>query len=555
MTIYVRAVTTPSVDTSSPYTTNKPTGTTTGDFLLAVPVAVSEAIDQVSPPSDWYAVRGAGINGTDNVCAWYKVAGSSEPSSYDFTSGSNTPVGVGILALYSDSGVINIDGVPVTQVNASGNRAFPSVTLSAAGMAVCIGAVGNNFTSTPPGGMSEQWDVGLSANRTYCMTGTFSAGATGTITATGTSSDSKCITIGLVEAITTYPGIRYKSRASTGPSTVTSSIGLAMPSDIAAGMALVAHLTLAADRTVTALDGWTLQANLATTGAMRVWTRIADGTEASATLTVNFTGGSVAASLAVSAFWSPSGDDLTIGQVATSSNASASSHVFPSVTSTQSGSVLVMLASKANTTQWQCTNNRDMWERYDFGASSVRAGMFSEYLLTIGATGTRTIEPTSGSSAADMASLLIEVYIAPPIDRIYPSEGYYTVVYDNHDVTGYCRVADLLGVTAQLDATSLADDAPVEEPGATTWRVTLEGLLTKQIDDWLGIDALRPPATFRDLTITMGETGNATTYTWEGDTAVGAFVENYRVGPSVQFGEIPFRAELGTSGAPTRGTA
>lgn len=408
MTIHVRAVTTPSVDTTSPYATNKPSGTTQGDFLLAVPVAVAEFIDQVSPPSDWYAVRGAGINGSDNICAWYKIAGASEPSSFDFVSSSNTPTGVGILALYSDSGHINIDAV-ATQVNASGNRVFPSVTLSAAGMVICVGAVGNNFTSTPAAGMTEQWDVGLSANRTYCMTGTVSAGVTGTISATGTSSDSKCITIGLVEAATTYPGIRYKSRANTGPSTVTSSISLTMPSDIVAGNMLIAHLTLFADRTITTPTGWTLQANLATSGAMRVFTRIADGTEASASLTINFTGGSVAASLAVSVWWSPDGDALTIGDVQTASNSVSGNHTFPSVTSTLAGSVLVMLGSKANTTQWQCVNNLDMWERYDFGASSVRAGMFSEYLLAIGATGTRTIQPTSGTSAADLVALLVEI--------------------------------------------------------------------------------------------------------------------------------------------------
>ena len=116
-------------------------------------------------------------------------------------------------------------------------------------------------------------------------------------------------------------------------------------------------------------------------------------------------------------------------------------------------------------------------------------------------------------------------------------------------------MADLEGVTAQLEAQSLADDVPVEEPGGTLWRVTMEGLLGKQIDDWLGMDALSPPATFRDLLITVGEAGNATTYTWEGDADVGAFVENYRTGPNVQNGEIPFRAEIGTSGAPVRGTA
>lgn len=530
MAIYVRAVTAPAVDTTSPYTTNKPTGTLTGDFLLAVPVAVSEAIDQVSPPSDWYAVRGAGINGTDNICAWYKVAGASEPSSYDFTSGSNTPVGVGILALYSDSGHIDIDAVAV-QINASGNRAFPSVTLSAAGMVICVGAVGDNQPSTPPGGMSEQWDVGLSANRTYCMTGTFSAGATGTITATGTTSSSKCITIGLIEAATTYPGVRYRSRATTGPSTVTSSIAVTMPSDIVAGMALVAHLTLAADRTVTTPDGWDLQANLATTGAMRVWTRIADGTEASATLTVNFTGGSVVASLAVSAFWSPEGNTLAIGQVAASSNGSASSHVFPTVTSTEEGSVLVMLASKANTTQWQVDNGRDMWERYDFGASSVRAGMFSEYLLTVGATGTRTIAPTSGSSAADVVSLLLE-----PVRS--------GILFDGVDLRDYLTSWKLESTVRVAPTTVLNNTAVKQIPILSDWLFTCTGLWEVAVDNLFGAAC----ASNQDADSTLFvEIDGAVAY--ESETT---YVARYKAPITTIDGALVWEATIAISGAPTR---
>ena len=53
----------------------------------------------------------------------------------------------------------------------------------------------------------------------------------------------------------------------------------------------------------------------------------------------------------------------------------------------------------------------------------------------------------------------------------------------------------------------------------------------------------------------IGEAGGATTYTWTADDEIGAFVADYKVGPNVQFGEIPFKAEIGTSGQPVRGTA
>lgn len=560
MTIQIRAGTTPSVDSSSPYTVAKPTGALAGDFLLASVVTVSNSINQVLPPDGWFAVRGAGINGDDNISCWYKVAGDSEPSTYDFTSNSNSSVGIGILALYSNTGAgVKIDDVE-TQVNASGDRVYPSVTFTAAGLLVCMGAVGAGSTgsSTPPGGMSEQWDTTLSGNRSYCMTGTkATAGATGTITATGTSAASKCISIALIEDTTDYPGIRFRGSANTGPTSVSSplEISLTMPSNIAAGDMLIAQLVLTADRTVTTPEGWTLQANLATTGATRIFSKVAIDDDAGATLTVAFTGGSTTASLAVSVFFSPVGDDLTIGDIETSSAASASTHDFPSVTSTQNGSVFVMLTSKAQTTGYELTSEIDMWERYDYGGSSIRTSLFTEYLLATGATGTRTIALTSGSAAADLVSLLIERAVPVATYRIYPSERYSSVVYNGLDVTQYLRAGNLEGTVRELDATSLADDWPMVEPGATDWRIQLTGLLTKEIDDILGKEALRPTS-YRDLVITVGEEDIASIYTWEGDDTegVGAFVSSYRVGPNVATGEIPFRAEISPSGEPVRST-
>jgi hypothetical protein len=151
-------------------------------------------------------------------------------------------------------------------------------------------------------------------------------------------------------------------------------------------------------------------------------------------------------------------------------------------------------------------------------------------------------------------SLLIEIYIPPPTYRIYPSERYTSVVYNGTDITQYCRLGDLEGVTTPLDATSLADSFQTFVPGTTSWVVTIEGNLTKEIDDMLGKEALSPPSTMRDLVITVGEATNSSTYTWTGDDEVGAFITNYKVGPNVQFGQIPFRAEIATSGAPVRST-
>lgn len=428
MTIAVRAVTTPSSDSSSPYNVAKPTGTLQGDLMIAAVVVTSEAPDQLLPPTGWYALRGGGINGEDNISTWYKVAGASEPSSYDFTSVASASAGIGIISLYG-SGALRIDDV-AAQVNASGNRVCPSVDFSAAGMMVCFVACRSSLGATPPGGATEHWDVTLSGNRSGCYTTAIgAAGASGTLTATGSTAVSKCVSVAVVEAATTYEGIRFRSEAHTGPSTASGSIAVTMPSNIVAGDMLIAHLSLAADRTVTTPAGWTLQANVATTGAMRVFSKVAESGDIGGTLTVSFTGASVSAALAVSVYWSPEGDALTVGQVATASASASATITFPTVTSTQAGSVLVMLTSKASTIAYQLTNEIDMWKRIDFGATAVRTTLFTEYLLAIGATGTRAAVPTSGTTSADMVSLLIEI---DPPDTDPPTV--YASAYGPHGI-------------------------------------------------------------------------------------------------------------------------
>lgn len=539
MTIQIRATTTPSVDSSSPYTVNKPSGTLEGDLLLASVVTVSSSINQVLPPDGWFAVRGAGINGDDNISCWYKVAGDSEPSTYDFTSNSNSIVGIGILALYSDAAAeVKIDAV-ATQVNASGDRVYPSVTFTAAGLLVCMGAVGAGSTgsSTPPGGMGEHWDTTLSGNRSYCMTGAKSAGASGTQTATGTTAASKCISIALIEGDTEYPGVRFRGSTNTGPSNVTSDISLTMPANIAAGDMLLAHLTLNEDRTVTTPAGWTLQANLATTGAMRVFSKIATGAEAGANLTIAFTGGSTTASLAVSAFWSPDGATLQIGDVATASDGSAATHDFPTVTAEQDGAALVMLTSKDQTTQYKLTNGLDMWERYDYGASSIRTSMFSEYLLATGATGTRTAALTSGSAAADLVSLLIE-----PI-----REG---ILLNGVDLTDHLTSWRLEANVREAPTTVLSSQAAERIAIISDWLFSCAGLWSVAVDDIFG--GLAASSQDADSTLFvevrqahLPDEGVA----YESSTA---FVARYRAPIATIDGVLVWEATVGISGAPTR---
>lgn len=533
----------------------KPTGVAAGDLLLLA-VAVSVSATSLPPQQpDWYLLPNGGINGDSNIAVWVRIAGASEPSSYSVAVGSNQ-TGAAIMALYSDTGAaLGIGDVQALNNTVSGNRIFPSVNFTATGWWACFGHFGP-FSTTPTGGFTEHFDTTVSGSRLYSMSRAVSVtGATGTAAATGTAQLSKCISVAVIETefVVTAP----RTRGTTGNVTVsvTSSISVTAPATIQAGDFLLLQLTTAASRTFSDPTGWTAITGITGAGGIYAWYKIADGSEASSTIAVSFTGGSTTMSIAITPFFSFRGWDITIDVTTAAALSSGTSVTFPSVTTTAAPSMLCVLVGRTHTTAFDPDDGTDFWRLYDSG--NPRISILGELVETAGATTAHTVPWTSGTLPANVIVLnLIEVEpVAAILRRIYPSEGYYSVVYAGVDVTEYLKLGDLTADVEQLDTTSLADDHPTSEPGGTTWQIRLEGPLTKALDDLLGKDALSPPATMRNLVITIGETGNATTYTWTGTTVVGAFVGNYRVGPNVQFAEVPFRADLAVSGAPVRGTA
>lgn len=419
MTVEVRSVTIPTSVNGTSHTVTKPTGTAEGDLLIASVLTNVESVTQFKPPLDWYKVQGGGINGEDNICVWYKVAGASEPADYTFTGVSTSTTGVGLVCVRSTlSSPLTIGNVASLFNSSSANRTYPSVTFSKAGLMLCLGSHSISFGSTPPVGMTEAWDATISSNRSYCMHRDISsAGTTAQQIATGTALDSRCISLAIVEGVTTYPGVRLRDLARTGPTTTSTSISLALPT-VSVGDMIVAHLTLNANSTVVTPTGWELQANLTNPGEMCVFTKVAEAGDISSTLTVNFSGGATVALLSISTYFSPDGYTLSIGDIATTEESAASSNTFPSVTSTLDGSILVMLLSKQANTQYELINNIDMWEEYDYGSASGRSALFTKMLTSIGATGTLQAHNTSGTSAANLVSLLIEA--TPPTQQVYP---------------------------------------------------------------------------------------------------------------------------------------
>jgi Domain of unknown function (DUF1929)/Bacterial Ig domain/Kelch motif len=167
----------------------KPTGTATGDVLLAS-VAV-RGVPAIAAPAGWSLVRTDPRGTILKQAVYVKVAGATEPASYMWTFSVSKPAAGGISAF---AGVDT-----ASPVNASGGQAnlsaaavtAPSVTTTAANtMLVALYGYAPLAGLTPPAGMTERWEIGSAPGTTNPVVSEAAtalqaaAGATGTRTAT-----------------------------------------------------------------------------------------------------------------------------------------------------------------------------------------------------------------------------------------------------------------------------------------------------------------------------------------------------------------------------------
>ena len=142
-------------------TINKPSGTVEGDVMIAS-IAVRPDTAAITAPADWALVRrvdNANPN-ANSLAVYYKVAGASEPADYTWTFSTSTGSAGGIQSfLGADQGnPINVEN---GQNTASGlTHATPSVITTVNNtMLVTSHAFTSSATWTPPGGMTEVFDV------------------------------------------------------------------------------------------------------------------------------------------------------------------------------------------------------------------------------------------------------------------------------------------------------------------------------------------------------------------------------------------------------------
>lgn len=149
---FVAAASTQNASSSTSLVINKPTGTASGDLMIAV--MSIPANSTWTGGTDWTEVADQGSNPSLRVA--YKVAGGSEPASYTFTSSANN-TGSGTILTYRYAAYDTIAGAFTTGANP---LLISSIT-STQGQSVLIAAGARSATSVTLG-----TPVGMTARAT-----------------------------------------------------------------------------------------------------------------------------------------------------------------------------------------------------------------------------------------------------------------------------------------------------------------------------------------------------------------------------------------------------
>ncbi|MFD4474688.1 hypothetical protein ACFWPU_01025 [Streptomyces sp. NPDC058471] len=143
-------------------TASKPTGTVSGDLLLAVFTSNSQ---NCTPPSGWTETTDEAIE-VFRCQVFYKVAGGSEPASYTFSVPAAAPLVLSVTALrgVDTADPIDIDMVSATSLTHAEPYSTPTVTGGSVGRLVYIRAVrfsGSTVPTFTASGVTELIDVGV----------------------------------------------------------------------------------------------------------------------------------------------------------------------------------------------------------------------------------------------------------------------------------------------------------------------------------------------------------------------------------------------------------
>jgi hypothetical protein len=167
----------------------RPTGVVQNDVMVAAIYWDNSRQPTITAPAGWVAIRRDGSTTNEEVALYYRVATAVEPASYSWTASRSIGF-TGIIAAYAGASTTNpIDA----QFGLTGNTASPvAPSVTAAGVNDLLitvwSAWNNNVTITPPVGMTSRAQFTASDPIDLADTPLADTGATGTQTATASTS-------------------------------------------------------------------------------------------------------------------------------------------------------------------------------------------------------------------------------------------------------------------------------------------------------------------------------------------------------------------------------
>lgn len=398
MAVQFRASATSINDSSSPCTVNKPTGTAEGDMLLLH----VHLTDDVAPgvPSGFNLVDL--VSGANGCYVYAKLAGDSEPSTYDITFASGT-ASVGMSAYQSTVNKTIIVGTQSNQTNGSGDRLWPSISTDHYDFCLaCFASVPTGTSSTPHSGMDERYDTGTT--RIYLMTQTVvGLGATGIRTATGTAATSKTVSVALAE---TPQYLRRVGVTTASNGTFDGDLSVSKPSNVTVGDLMLMCVGVASDVTVGISETWSLVDSIGGVDGIFVYSRVAGESEPSS---YTVTPSSVSAkSAGIIAWRSLDAHDISIAFANQDNTNSDTSHGAPSVDAPAANAMLhcfIVFSTGATVTP-----DASMTRMYLISATGHVNYLMTQEEVAAGATGTRT-----ATTSASVTSRVVTVAIAEDV--------------------------------------------------------------------------------------------------------------------------------------------
>jgi hypothetical protein len=194
MPIAFRAATDYTTTSAAP-TPAKPTGTASGDVLLAV-VSLYTGSDAIAitPPSGWDLISNAQYTTLMRQTMYIKVAGGSEPASYTWTISSSSYVDVHIIALTGVNTTTPQDATATTNSGTATTRSALGLTIVTPGAWIVVASTGFDFATPTPSGMTARTPYLFTEARA-------TAGATGDRTATASADEWTAIMVALRPAL------------------------------------------------------------------------------------------------------------------------------------------------------------------------------------------------------------------------------------------------------------------------------------------------------------------------------------------------------------------